>query len=237
MRLTRVRLHAPARSLPALAEFYARRLDLETLDTSDALVAVRVGEARLEFVASAAEPFYHVALLAPGNRWDELLVWARERMDLLPDPESGEVVFDFHNWNALACYFHDPAQNIVELIAHRGIGETRAVGSFSGRELLGVSELGLVGDRAHMAAVLADELGLELWDGSIDEPGHLAFVGVRGRTLILSQEGRGWLPTGRPAETHPVEAVLTGSADREVVMEDSLYRIRQVSDAADTELD
>ena len=38
-------------------------------------------------------------------------------------PETGELVFDFTNWDARAFYFHDPAGSIVELIAHRGIGE------------------------------------------------------------------------------------------------------------------
>jgi hypothetical protein len=53
----------------------------------------------------------------------------------------------------------------------------------------------------------------------------LAFVGERARTLILSDVGRGWLPTGRPAEVHDVEAVLSGSPAAEVVLEDSRYRI------------
>ena len=38
--------------------------------------------------------------------------------------------------------------------------------------------------------------------------GRLGFVGERGRVLILADEGRGWLPTGRPAEGYPVAAVL-----------------------------
>jgi hypothetical protein len=52
------------------------------------------------------------------------------------------------------------------------------------------------------------ELGL--WDGTVDEPGRLAFVAEKARTLILSPVGRGWLPTGRPAEPYPVEVVLSG---------------------------
>ena len=37
---------------------------------------------------------------------------------------------------------------------------------------------------------------------------RLAFVGEKARTLILCRAGRPWLPTGRPAEAHPVEVVL-----------------------------
>jgi hypothetical protein len=204
-----VRLDAPAATLPALAGFYRAALGLGVPDDSPAAVAVEIGATRLEFRASEDEPFYHFALLAPGDRAEAMLAWADERTELLPDREGGEVVFDFTNWSATACYFHDPAGNIVELIAHRGLGESGSDGSFSGDELLGLSELGLVGDPAALAEELERALGLELWDGTLSVGSRLGFVGERGRTLILCPPGRGWLPTGRPAEAHPVEAVLT----------------------------
>ena len=91
-------------------------------------VAVRVGETALELREAAGSPFYHVAFLVPGDRFDAALAWAREHVELLPDTETGEPVFDFTNWDAKAVYFHDPAGSIVELIAHRGIGETGATG-------------------------------------------------------------------------------------------------------------
>src|SRR5919108_1668982 len=145
MRFLHVRLHAAAGRLPALTAFYGDRLGVELVDTGESSLAVRVGETQLDFVAGEGQPFYHFALLAPGDRFAELLEWARERTELLPDRTSGDVVFDFTNWDARACYFHDPAGNIVELIAHRGIDETAREGPFAAEELLGLSELGLVG--------------------------------------------------------------------------------------------
>lgn len=136
------------------------------------------------------------------------------------------MLFEFENWSGRACYFHDPAGNIVELIAHQGIGETGARGPFAGDELLGFSELGLVGDTATMAADLERLLGLHLWAGSVEE-GRLGFVGEQARTLILSPAGRGWLPTGRPAEPHPVEVVLSGPEEREAVLDGGRHRIRR----------
>jgi hypothetical protein len=38
-------------------------------------------------------------------------------------------------------------------------------------------------------------------------------MGDRDGVLILSPDGRGWLPTGRPAEVHAVEAVVAGARD------------------------
>jgi hypothetical protein len=168
----------------------------------------RIGETTLEFVAGEGEPFYHFALLVPGDRFDAALEWARERVDLLPGQEGNEV-FDFGFWDAQACYFHDPAGNILELIAHRGVEERGTRGPFEPGELVGVSELGLVGDPPALAAKL-EPLGIQVWSGSLD-PGSLAFAGERARTFILAPAGRGWLPTGRPAEEHRVEATVAGA--------------------------
>jgi hypothetical protein len=167
------------------------------------------GETELEFVAAESEPFYHFAFLAPLARFDELLAATAEP---LPDPDTGEVVFDFENWDAKAFYFHDPAGNIVEVIAHNGLDEQ------------GLSELGLVGEPRALAEGL-QQLGLELWDGTLEEEGRLAFLGERGHTLILAPPGRGWMPTGRAAEPHPVEAELEGPPTGEVELEGGLYRI------------
>jgi hypothetical protein len=184
MRFQRLRLRAPAHLLPELQEFYE---------------GIETGETQLEFEAGDGEPFYHFAFLAPWERFDELA--------------TGQEVFDFEDWDAKAIYFHDPAGNIVELIAHGGL-----------QGPLGLSELGLVGDTTAMADGLRP-LGLELWDGTLDEPGRLAFLGERGRTLILAPQGRGWMPTGRPAERHPLEAEISGAMPGEVELEEGLYRI------------
>jgi hypothetical protein len=184
VRFRRVRLRAPAPLLPELREFYDR------IDT---------GETELEFVPGEGEPFYHFAFLASPERLDELAV--------------GQEVFDFPAWDAKAFYLHDPAGNIVELIAHRGLEGP-----------IGISELGLVGDTRAMASELR-ELGLEVWDGTLDGEGRLAFVGERGRTLILAPPGRGWMPTGRPSEPHPVDAELAAATAGSVELEGGLYRI------------
>jgi catechol 2,3-dioxygenase-like lactoylglutathione lyase family enzyme len=219
MRFDRVRLNVPAGSLPALDDFYVGRLGFEQES------GLKIGETQLVFRAGSGEPFYHFALLVPGNRFQATLEWIGDCVELLPDRETGEVVFDFENWDALACYFHDPAGNIVELIAHRGVEESGRQGSFAASELVGLSELGLVGDKPALAAALRDELDLEQWDGDLAEEARLGFVGEKARTIILSPEGRGWLPTGRAAELHPCEIVLSGAGQGVVLLGDSRYRI------------
>ena len=210
MRIARVRLSAPAGTAPALAAFYGGTLGLAVASAQDGAVRVRVGESELVFVEDDGTPFYHLALLVPGDRFEAALAWARERVELLPDADTGEEVFDFGFWDGTAVYLHDPAGSILELIAHRGMEEQGRDGPFAPEELVGISEIGLVGDTGALAAALAQGLGLELWDGAAGVDGRLAFVGEKARTLILCPPGRGWLPTGRPAEPHPVAVELDG---------------------------
>jgi hypothetical protein len=179
-----------------LRDFYGGELGLP-LDGD----AIMIGETRLRFRVEPGGAFYHFALLVPGDRFPAALQWTRGRVELLGD------VFEFENWDAEAVYFHDRAGSIVELIAHHGLEENGRAGIFAADELVGFSELGIVGDPPRLLQQLETE-GLELWSGTVDEPDRLAFVGEKGRTLIIAPPGRGWLPTDRPAEPHPVEYVL-----------------------------
>ena len=229
MRFSEVRLDAPATLLAQLARFYADGLGVPGVEHRASEVVVPIGETRLAFAASDDEPFYHFALLAPGDRFAAAHAWAREVVDVLPNAGSSENVFDFGFWSAQAFYFHDPAGNIVEVIAHRSLEESGRTGPFAVEELLGLSELGVVGETATAARALERGLGLSVWDGTVSEPDELAFVGEKGRTLILSPADRPWLPTGRPAEMHPVEVVV-GEAAGEANLPELGFRIRGADD-------
>jgi hypothetical protein len=156
----------------------------------------RIGDSRLTF-SGEGDAFYHFAFLVPGDRFAAARRWAAERVELL-------ATIDFPAWDAQACYFHDPAGNIAELIAHADIGAAGRSGAFDPGELLAISELGLPGaDPDELAA-----FGLPTWDHG----GPLAFCGRKGHTLIAAPAGRGWVPTERPAEVHPAEVGVSGLA-------------------------
>lgn len=209
MAILEVTLSAGTAVMSAMGHFYADRLGCAAGVPESERLALRLGETTLTFEASSGDPFYHVALLVPGDRFVPAYEWARERAVLLPG-DDGSAVFPFAFWNAQACYFLDPSGNIVELVAHRGCAETGRSGSFAADEIVGVSEIGIVGEPEDVSERLAGELGLELWDGVVGVPERLAFVGEKARTLILASEGRPWLPTGRPAEQHPVDVTFSG---------------------------
>lgn len=210
-----MKFEVPSEAVRDVKTFYTDRLAFDVREEVEGdSLALRVGSATARFseAASSEAPFYHFALLVPGNRFDAAYAWLHARTSLLPDPDTGDTIFDFDNWAALACYCLDPAENVVEFIAHRGISESPVEGAFSARELVDFSEVGLVvPDKAESVAVLQERVGLNVWDGEVAEPGRLVFVGERARTLILSHPGRGWLPTGRTAEPHAVELILSGA--------------------------
>ena len=154
---------------------------------------------------AGTEPFYHFAFLAPGDRFGEAQEWFARGAQLLSAGANGGTTFVFENWGARACYALDPAGNIVEVISHDRLERSGRTGPFDGAEVVGLSEVGLVLARPLQAVEELASAGLPQWDGGVDGPTHLGFVGSMAHTLILSHLGRGWLPTGRPAEFHPVE--------------------------------
>ena len=228
MDFARVTLQAPNGRLAELTAFYATQLAAVTASEQGEL---RIGATVLVFADAPGDPFYHFAFLVPGDRFDAAMQWAQPHVDLLPDAESGDVVVEFDNWDARAFYFHDPVGNIVEMIAHNGLCESGATGAFDPSELLGVSEIGLIGNSDEIAASL-ERIGLRLCDGAL-LPGRLAFFGERAKTLIVASPGRGWLPTGRPAEVHPIDVVITGKPAGAVVV--GPHRIQCLPQRSDLE--
>ena len=225
MRIIDLGLRTAADLLPKLRGFY-RSLGVSLVDGSEE-VALKIGATTIRFAAadSGSAPFYHFALRVPRNRLAAAMDLLEKHVGLLPDPETGTTTFDFDNWNAVAFYFHDPAGNIVELIAHRDLpDEGPDEQPFAMHELLGVCEIGLVGDVTRMAQDL-DAAGIELWDGSV-EPSALAFMGGRDGVLILAPTGRGWLPTRRPAEEHAVDVAVEGRADRHLGLHGTPHRVQ-----------
>jgi catechol 2,3-dioxygenase-like lactoylglutathione lyase family enzyme len=217
LRITRATLAVAAGRLDAVQDFYCNELGISgSRDAAE--LRLDIGSAQLAFTAaSGTEPFYHFALLAPGNRFEAARDWLAAGSPLLEHPETGETTFDFDFWEASACYAHDPAGNIVELIAHRGIEESFEAGDFHAAELRGISEVGLVADDLLAALERLRAGGIELWYGEVGREEGLGFVGRKGHTLILVPTGRPWLPTGRPAASYPVEVVLARPGRPELV--------------------
>jgi hypothetical protein len=217
VKILRARLQTAAASADALTHFYG---GLEFGVGSTVMAFDPVPEGR---------PFYHFALRVPRNRFARAREWLASRAELLAG-RDGETTFEFEFWNAQACYALDPGDNILELIAHRELPDESPLGGpFGADELLGICELGLVGPDTRAIGAALEALGIDLWSGTLDEPGKLAFMGGRDGVLILSQPGRGWRPTGRPAEIHPVDVTVAGPRTGVAHPPGTPHRVRTVA--------
>jgi hypothetical protein len=202
--------------IDALRAFYS---DWGALGDWSGGVSLPAGSGEIAFVPAEGRPFHHFALLVPGDRFAEARSWLEARAPLLTEPGSPDTTFDFDDWDALACYVADPAGNIVELIAHAELCRSGRSGPFHPREVCAISEVGLVVDDREAALAALERVGISLWSGS-EGPGGLSFVGRKGHTLILVAPGRGWLPTGTPAERCPASVTLDAGRELSVAVRD-----------------
>ena len=187
--------------------FYAGVLQLAVLSRVEDSITFQIGYSTLTFNATQDRiGIYHFAFLLPKNKVDEGYAWLKSRTPVLPFDAEGDIA-QFTNWNAQAVYFHDPFQNIIELIAHHDLPQTWD-DAFSANALLGIAEMGLVvADVTAACQVLHQKYGVPYFSkGPYFK--DFAVMGEEDALLILSAAGRGWLPTGQPAEPCPVNVTL-----------------------------
>ena len=85
-----VKLEAPATLGDELRSLYVHRIGLEpmTSDDNSDLLSVRIGRATLGFARAApgTSPFYHYALLVPGDRFEAAHAWLAGQGSLRANP-------------------------------------------------------------------------------------------------------------------------------------------------------
>ena len=213
-----------APSPPQMLAFYGERLGLPAVAEHAEEVAVRAGATVLRFRTAplGKAPTYHFAIRVAAGHFEEAKAWLAPQTELVADGERDEFEWDF--WGARAVYAHDPAGNIIELIAFAQL-DRRVDGRFGPESLLGVAELGLpVSDPMEAVARLADSFGIGLWDRDEVTPHGLTPVGEQGATLLVSPIGREWL-FGGPAQDHPLDIVLAGVREGSLAFDQHPYRI------------
>lgn len=212
-----------AAGIDALEDFYGATLGLDTRRERDQLV-VAVGPTRLVFVRRADAGIHHFAFNVPVADFDHARAWIAARAPLIPDAD-GRTVFAFDDWDAVATYFRDPAGNIGELIARRGLPAPPDAPFGPGR-LLALGEIGLVTpDVPALVRRLRRRTGLEIFRGSESE--SFAALGDDHGLLIVVREGRAWYPTtDGAARLQPVRVALETDGGRTVRIAGASCRIR-----------
>ena len=183
--------------------FYRRTLEVAVLSEGPGYAVLHLGNSQLLLrQALQGQPFYHLAFDIPQNQLSQAAQWLERRVPLLERHGEREVFFE--DWNATSVYFHDPSDNIVELIARHNLANDRAQ-AFDADSLLSVSEIGWP---SQDPARTSQEMGIEAWR----DYGPFKALGSESGLILLVPIGRGWLPTDRPAESHPCEVLVQTSA-------------------------
>jgi catechol-2,3-dioxygenase len=190
MEFERVKLLAP--DLSAAASFYHDKLQIPILSATRDLLELAAGSTRLVFqrAGEAMPGHYHLAFNIPENQFAESKAWLSKRTPLHRGP-SGEDEFHFEGWNANACYFFDPAGNVLEFIARHTLANASSR-PFDGSHILAVSEVSAPARNIlDLAGRLTAELGVDVYGEGSDS---FAAVGDDHGLFIVVPNGREWFP-------------------------------------------
>lgn len=206
-RIRRIRLQTGRLSM--LRDYYAGVWGVQTVAEAADSIEFQFGASVVQFVpaAAGARPYYHFAIDVPANQFDQAKRWLTARGELLRDPDTGVDEFHFETWDARSAYVHDPAGNIVELIARRTRNRIMP-GPFGPHMLLNISEIGVVVDEQQRdSARLAAALRLPRYHDSA------MFLGDDRGLLVVVARDYAWYPQRtRCAERFALTVELAGDA-------------------------
>lgn len=178
-----------------LLQFYVRT------NNSDELT-VEAGSSLIIFRKSLNErPRYHFAFNIPGNKINEALEWAQNKVDVITIIDHSKIV-DFVNWNAKAFYFYDSNENILEFIARYDLNyETDEI--FTASCIMSVSEIGIVSeDCTKTCEELRSKFSLPFFRNATHPASGFAALGDDHGLFIIVQTNRKWYLTDVPATKH-----------------------------------
>lgn len=227
MRIHSIKLFT--KQLEQLKRFYTYDLGLPLVESSNNIITVKVGHSELIFeqTDNAEEsPFYHFAFDIPENKIDESIAWLNSvgvKLNLLPNLSNIAIS---KTWNATSIYFYDPAENIVELIARHSLDNAIRT-PFTGKELLNISEIGLVVNDVNS---IKDLLSTNyLITGYKDSKEEFGAVGDEDGLFILSAYRRVWLGSEKKADIFKTEITVEGAQEGEFSIGQYPYHVSLVN--------
>jgi len=203
------------KELAKMEDFYLNTLKLEAESSGPGHATFCAGRSwlTLEQMPFDGPARYHFAFNISENLIRESAEWLRrQKIDVLPVDDSGNIIMEYPSWNAHAVYFEDPAGNIVEFIARHNLLSSKQK-SFSINDIREISELGLpCDDVAAMAEKLEQEASIGHWSGDYDAFG--ASGDENGLFIIVDKSKKTWVPQDTPALPSPFVARLENHGRR-----------------------
>jgi catechol-2,3-dioxygenase len=206
MHITELRLQTA--DVEQQEKFYVNKLGLALLDATKGSITLQAGTSRLIFERSeqAVKPLYHFAFNIAENKLASAKAWVAERGVRLSQAHPDDWFST--SWNSHALYFYDPADNVVEFIARHNL-RTATAGPFSTRDILCVSEIGLVVEDVPAAAsALQARFGLEVYR---DMAENFAPLGDELGLFIVVKRGRTWLASDKRSDIFPTAVTIQGA--------------------------
>src|SRR5215210_2961824 len=194
-------------NLASTEEFYAKKLAFPVLDKSNIGISFSIGHTVLSFKLLADKnPYYHFAFSIPSNQIADAQSYIAQRTNILPY-NSESTVADFSNWNAHAFYFHDHQNNILECIAHHDLPNASNQ-PFTSSSIIGICEIGIpVVDVSEACKTIHDEFDVPYFKKG-PRLNVFSVMGDEHGLFIVTQAGRGWLPTQQPAQPYFAEVIF-----------------------------
>lgn len=195
--------------LEAQKDFYVRTLSLPLVETTESAFAVQAGDTKLVFTLAEAglNPSYYFAFKVAQERFASIKDQLSQRVTLLK--RQGRDVFETTVQKAQAVYCSDPANNLLAVMAERGLLDQKVI-SANPLNILGVSEVGVaVDDVNSIAQYLQSTLGISAY---ANNPSLLTAVGSEDGRFIIVKRGQPWFPTDDlRAEVYPLSVTVAGT--------------------------
>ncbi|MEH6944974.1 VOC family protein [Bacillus sp. JJ722] len=188
--------------------FYKDLLQFKLLSANTTNAIFQIGSSELELMKDQEQNdyYYHFAFNIHSNLFQKAKSWLAERVELLREDGVDEIDFDGRA-QANACYFEDPAGNIVEYIARREISPTSTDQVFTSNNVLSISEMSLTTDDLNKVAQKFEDIKIPVRDHEeLYYEEYLNFMGEHedGCFILFGPVGRRWLFSEKLAIASPV---------------------------------
>jgi len=218
--INRISLQTSA-DIGEMIHFYHDLIGLEVIDSSSTSCSFKAGASVLHFskTEDGKEPFYHFAFNIPENKIKQAEAWQAGKSSLIEPHQhlkdfGSDYIVNFSHWNAHSVFFYDPAGNVVEYIARHTLSNS-AKGNFSTKDILYISEIGLVVSDVYKAyKIMSPALGINQYSSASDK--FLAMGDELGLVLLFGENTKAAFNKGRNRNAYKTEIQFNKSTGKQL---------------------